>query len=179
MLTDNFDSFVEGFLEEKTERSLIILGAAKIDNQLLLILTKHLPSKNGKDDLLIGDNPISTFSSRIKLIHRLGIIDDSLVGISNQVKEVRNLCAHDLSIKKASFHDRIVDLRKRLVERQSFRLTKTRYFGQKFNTNLKDLQCVFITIFVVLEAILENTVKTSGIDTTLKISIKLGLSQRL
>lgn len=174
MQTDHFDSFVEEFVEEKIERSLIILGTAKIDNQLLLILTKHLlPPKNAKeDDLLNGDNPISNFSSRIKLVHRLGIIDDSLAEVLNQVRKVRNKCAHALNIKNNSFNDSISDLRKRFVGRQSFEWTKNRYFAYGLESKLEELQCVFIAIFVVLEAILENIIKTSGVEATLKISTK-------
>jgi hypothetical protein len=77
----NFDVFAEEFLRENNPRVITIIGASKIDEQLLEILRTYfmpkIESGNKTDELLIGDTPLGTFSSRIKIIYRLGLIDIS------------------------------------------------------------------------------------------------------
>lgn len=175
MNIDQFDSFVEDLLGEKFERPLIIVGSSKIDDLLYNILSKFLlPSiKKDDDDLLKGDNPISTFSSRIKLVYRLGIIDEKLFKILEQVRKIRNLCAHSIEfdIKKSPAREHVAELRKTIIHRSSFSLTKTRFFPNTFKSG-EELQCMFITICVILESINEAIVQTSGNITTLKIANK-------
>ena len=40
-ISDQFDTFAEDLLEERTPRSLIIIGASKVDDLLFQILTKY------------------------------------------------------------------------------------------------------------------------------------------
>lgn len=175
MNTDQFDSFVEDLLGEKLERPLIIVGSSKIDDLLYNILSKLLllPIKIDEEDLLKGDNPISTFSSRIKLTYRLGIIDETLFKTLDQIRKVRNLCAHSIEFdtRKSPVREHISELRKRITSRKSFILTKTRFFPNAFRS-MEELQCMFITICVILESIHEGIVKTKGFAKTLKISGK-------
>jgi hypothetical protein len=175
MNTDLFDTFVEDLLGEKLHRPLIIVGASKIDDLLFSILAKFLlPSKDLKDDdLLKGDNPISTFSSRIKLTSRLGFIDGSLFRTLEQIRKLRNLCAHSISfdIKKSPVREHILELKKGLINRSSFGLTKTRFFNHPM-TDTEELQCILVTICVILEAINEVISKTSGSEKALQISLK-------
>lgn len=176
MFTDQFDLFVEDFLGEKSDRPLIIVGASKIDDLLFHILSKYLlPNISGnKDDLLEGDQPIATFSSRIKLIYRLGIIDVKLFKLLDQIRKIRNLCAHSLEfdLKKSPVREHIAELKKGIINRTSFTLTKARYFSNVFDSSAKELQCMLITICVILEAIHEKISVTSGIITTVSISKK-------
>ncbi|MGF6928580.1 DNA-binding MltR family transcriptional regulator [Chitinophaga sp. W2I13] len=83
METNRFDSFVEDFLGERKERSIVIVGSSKIDDLLGMILKKFLiDSINPKEeDMIHGDNPLSTFSAIIKLCYRLGLIDRDLFSI--------------------------------------------------------------------------------------------------
>lgn len=175
MNTDLFDTFVEDLLGEKLHRPLIIVGASKIDDLLYSILSKFLlASKDIKDDdLLKGDNPISTFSSRIKLTSRLGIIDEKLFKTLEQVRKLRNLCAHSIifDIKKSPVREHIAELKKGLITRNSFTLTKSRFFTEPMKET-DELQCMLVTICVILEAINEVVIKTAGIDVALQISKK-------
>jgi hypothetical protein len=176
MQTDQFDTFVEDFLNEKLERSIVIVGASRIDDLLLLILTKYLvaPLDAKKDELLEGDRPLSTFSSRIKSVYRFGIIDKSFYKILDQVRNVRNLCAHkvEFNIKVSPVRDHLLELKKGLIQRETYSLTMKRYFGNKIENNIEELRCIFITICVILEAIYMKVTKTSGISETLNISKK-------
>ena len=71
MKTDQFDLFVEDLLDEKLERSIVIIGVSKIDDLLFSILSKYLiQRKSGKqDDLLEGDQPLATLSTIINVIY--------------------------------------------------------------------------------------------------------------
>ena len=75
---DQFDDFADDLLGERTARPLIIVGTAKVENLLFQILSQHLLPKKTKasdqDELLEGDRPLATFSARIKLCYRLGLI---------------------------------------------------------------------------------------------------------
>jgi DNA-binding MltR family transcriptional regulator len=175
LTTDQFDSFVEDLLGEKLARPIIIIGASKIDDLLFRIIEKYLlPARDSKEDeLLKGDTPLSTFSSRIKITYRLGIIDENMFKLLEQVRKIRNLCAHSIEfdIKKSPARDHFNELKKMLVTRTSFNLTKSRFFSDSFN-DTKELQCILVTICVILEAIHEKIIKTKGVKKTLRISTK-------
>ena len=76
-----FDSFAEDLLAERSIRPLIIVGTAKVADLLLEILRAFLlpQIKNQKesDEMLEADSPLATFSARIKMCRRLGLIDVS------------------------------------------------------------------------------------------------------
>jgi DNA-binding MltR family transcriptional regulator len=86
-----FDDFAEDLLEERSVRPLIIVGASKVDHLLREILSSHLLPKIAKkdepDELLEGDRPLSTFSSRIKLCYRLGLIDKTMYTALEKLRE--------------------------------------------------------------------------------------------
>lgn len=176
MQTVEFDSFVEDFFSEKLERAIVIVGASKIDELLLLILKKYLvdavDTKN--DELLTGDRPMSSFSSRIKTVYRLGIVDKTLYKILEQVRSVRNLCAHkvDFKINASPVREHLSELKKGLNSRETYALTMKRYFNNEIETNIEELRCLIITICVILEAILRMVKQTTGNSETLTISKK-------
>jgi hypothetical protein len=173
---DHFDLFVEDFLGEKSFRPMLIVGASKIDDLLLRILQKHLVSivSGAKDEFLEGDNPLGTFSARIKLTHRLGIIDTNFYKLLEQVRKIRNLSAHgiDFDINKSPIKEHLHELQKGIKGRNSYNLTKQRYFNNAIGANATELQCTLLTICVILQAILEKINQTTGIKETLLISIK-------
>jgi len=175
-MIEQFDSFVEDFLGEKLERPLLIVGASKVDDLLFLIISNYfLPKISGKkDDLLEGDRPLATFSSKIKITYRLGIIDRELFKILEQLRAIRNLSAHGIAfdVKKSPLREHIATLKKEIKKRRSYELTKIRYFDGLIDSNIKDLQCILVTLCVVLQAVLAKTIRTTGIEETLKISKK-------
>jgi hypothetical protein len=175
---NQFDSFVEDLLSEKNNRPIIIIGASKIDDLLYRILHKFLLPKTSKstqqDELLEGDNPLGTFSSRIKIIYRLGIIDYNLYKILERIRSIRNKSAHSIEFnpKKSPIREYLMELKKLIIQRKSFTMTSERYFGQNTLNDTTELQCMIITICVLLEAIYEKINKTDGNKETLLISPK-------
>jgi DNA-binding MltR family transcriptional regulator len=94
---EEFIKFLREFAKE-SDRAAVILGAAKIDTQLYQILQKALiPCASGRDELLDGDSPLSSFSSRINIIYRLGLIDRQLAWTLHLIRKIRNSFAHELS----------------------------------------------------------------------------------
>jgi hypothetical protein len=101
---NNFDaqwhsllSFVTEFKEE-SDRAAVILGAAKLDALLQQILDRYLrPSLSNSDELLEGDSPLSTFSSRINACYRLGLITPEFAKALHSIRRIRNSFAHELS----------------------------------------------------------------------------------
>ena len=176
--SDLFDTFAEDLLGERTARPLIIVGASKVDQLLFEILNIHLLPKLAKakdhDELLEGDRPLATFSARIKLCYRLGLIDKTLYLALEQLRAIRNPSAHSIAfdITKSPMREHLLELRKCVVSRHSFRLTKERYFEDSPFSKIEELQCVMLTLCVLLEAIREKTTTTGGSKSTLSIATK-------
>ena len=173
-----FDSFVEDLIGEKNARPIIIVGASRIDDLLFRIMNEFLLPKTSKksqqDELLEGDNPIGTFSSRIKIVYRLGLIDLELFKILERVRAIRNKSAHSIefNIKKSPIREHVTELKKMVLKRKSYDRTLERYFKEVDINDTKQLQCIMITICVLLEAIAETIETTSGYSKTLEISNK-------
>jgi DNA-binding MltR family transcriptional regulator len=171
-----FDDFADDLLGERTARPLVIIGASKIDSLLLQILSTYLLPKRTKakdqDELLEGDRPLGTFSARIKMCYRLGLIDETLYLALEQVRVLRNPSAHSIAfdIMKSPTREHVAELRKSIINRLSFQQTKRRYFDDSPLNSIDELQCVLLTLCVLLEIIRENVSTTHGIKIALSIA---------
>jgi hypothetical protein len=154
---DLFDDFAEDFLGENSSRIIIIIGASKIDDSLAEIITKGLLPKlagdNEQDELLEGDSPLTTFSSRIKISYRLGFIDSTLYRVLEKIRKIRNIGAHQLSfdIDSSPLREHVSDLFKLVENRKSFILTRERYFQGDLETDIEKLKCEILSICVILQ----------------------------
>jgi tetratricopeptide (TPR) repeat protein len=86
---------------KESDRAAGVLVGAEIDAQLerLLIHTLLPPikkKKNDQDTLFKYPGPISTFSARIELAYRLGLISDVFRHDLNIIRDIRNKFAHGL-----------------------------------------------------------------------------------
>lgn len=173
MTTRQFDELVDEILDERNDRSLIILCSSIIDEQLYSILYNFLKKPKKEDDLLKGDNPLSTFSSRIKMTYRIGLIDNTLREILDNIRKIRNLSAHsvELNILKSPIKDHILALKKSINQRPTYELTKIRFFENNIN-NSNELKSLFVTICVILEAINNSIIEIVDNEKTIKISKK-------
>ena len=173
-----FDVFVEELLAERSARPLIIIGTSKIDNLLLEILRAFLKPKlakgNNQDELLEGDTPLGTFSSRIKICRRLGLIDETLFDAIDRLRQIRNLSAHSISFNHttAPVKDHITLFKGLMINRPSFKLTKERYFEADTLQSTEEIQCLLLTVCVLLEAIRVKIKPTAGNKNALNISAK-------
>lgn len=171
-----FDVFADDLMQESNVRLLVIVGTSKVDYLLfeilsLFLLTKHAKVKE-QDELLEGDAPLATFSARIKMCSRLGLIDETLYITLEQLRKLRNLSAHQISfdVAKSPVREHLSELRRQIASRQSFRLTRERYFNNVVFKPFEELQCLLLTLSILLEAIRKKTIVTRGNKSTKSIS---------
>lgn len=178
MAMASFDDFAEDLLGERAFRPLLIVGASKVDSLLVdMLKLRLLPQKNklkDGDELLEGDNPLSTFSSRIKMAYRLGLLDESLYTVLNKLRVIRNDCAHLVRFEASSSpaREHLADLKRLVRERESFRLAAERYFQGGQLTSLQECQCALLSVCVVLQAILQATEKLGAVAKAITISAR-------
>jgi DNA-binding MltR family transcriptional regulator len=174
MTTRQLDDLVDEILDEKNDRALIILCSSIIDIQLLNILDAFfLNSIKKDDDLLKGDNPLATFSSRIKIVYRLGLVDETFRALLDTIRKVRNLSAHsiELDIRKSPIRDHILTLKRNIKDRPSYKLITKRYFENNINKN-NETKALFVTISIILEAVLQSIKEVKQNDKSIKISLQ-------
>src|SRR5712664_174322 len=82
-------------LHNESDRGFALLAAAWIDDSIEdVIRSRFIANKRAADELLTGDAPLATFSSRIKLLYCLGIVTDNEKQDLNIIRAIRNLFAH-------------------------------------------------------------------------------------
>jgi hypothetical protein len=176
--SDLFDAFADDLLAERSARPLIIIGASRIDQLLLEMLRAHLLPKKAKpkeqDELLEGDTPLGTFSARIKMCRRLGLIDGNLCLALERLRILRNFSAHEVSFDhgKSPVREHITEFKNHIANRSSYRLTRKRYFEAAPLKTIEELQCLLLTLCVLLEAARECVQPTSGNKRALRISAR-------
>ncbi|MDF7650740.1 hypothetical protein PUG42_19600 [Erwiniaceae bacterium L1_54_3] len=81
-----------------SDRASAIVGAAFLDELLTEILKEYLVDDTIKNDkeIFSGVGPLATFSSKINMAYRLGIISKSERKIIHCIRDVRNKFAHKL-----------------------------------------------------------------------------------
>ena len=155
---------------------MIIIGASKVDALLHEILAAYLLPKRAKanepDELLEGDRPLGTFSSRIKMCYRLAIVDESLYLILETLRSIRNAGAHSIAFDegKSPIREHISRLRTLLEPRSSYKWSRERYFADQSLGKAEGIQCLLLTICVLLEGIRKKTTRTKANKTTMIIS---------
>ena len=173
-----FDSFAEDLLTERSARPLIIIGASKVAQLLFEMLLAFLMPKVAKakdhDELLEGDTPLGTFSARIKICRRLGLIDETLHRALEQLRSIRNLSAHSISFDhtRSPVREHLAELKKKVASRRSYRLTMQRYFDSPTLQPIEELQCQLLTLCVLLEAIREKIGPSLGNKHALRIAAR-------
>jgi hypothetical protein len=79
----------------ESERGKVILLAAKIDELLGELLKRFFKPSCSKDDKVFRVmGLLSTFSARIEMAHRVGLISREAANCLDLLREIRNDCAH-------------------------------------------------------------------------------------
>jgi hypothetical protein len=85
-------------LAAEGERSAVVLGASRADTVLEELLTVAMrPHPGNNDNLFDPDRPLGTFSARISLAFRLGLIDSACEHALQMLRKIRNDFAHSVS----------------------------------------------------------------------------------
>jgi len=106
--------------DKESDRARIILAAAMLDSALETLLRARLvPTSSHEDSLLDGPySPISSFSARIDLAHRIGLISIKFCRDLHIVRRIRNEFAHNVigcSFNSPSVRSRIIELRQSMI----------------------------------------------------------------
>lgn len=162
---DRFKAFVEEFKNE-SDRAAVILGAAKVDSLLAQILDRHLrPSLSSNDELLDGDSPLSTFSSRINVSYRLGLITADFAKSLHLLRRIRNSFAHEVSgvsLESGPHADRVTSLLLPLRKLPFFKFFRDGLIGESSASN--DFRACIALMAGRLEARLEKTEPVTSDD---------------
>lgn len=175
---DEFELFADEFLQEQVPRNIVLVGSAKIDDLLRMILEKILrpkcTSSKDSDELLEGDSPLSNFSSRIKMIYRLGLIDKQFYILLNHIRKIRNLSAHalDFKIKKDPLRSHFVTLRNQVCGRLSYKLISDKYSDGMEIETIDEIKYQYLTICIILELIKKQVGPLPENESTVQISMR-------
>ncbi len=86
-------------LKAESDRGCVLVVASLVENVLEEQISVRLMPKASKDDELLSrssNGPFSSFSAKINLAYRLGLIPLSERKIYHQLRELRNACAHHI-----------------------------------------------------------------------------------
>jgi hypothetical protein len=155
---DTFNRFIEDIRTE-SDRAAVILAAAKIDLLLYQILSKFfLPSTSSRDELLNGDAPLGTFSSRINAVHRLGLIAADLTRALYLLRRIRNSFAHEfsgISLNTGAHADRIRELVGAFDRSGAFLHMRHKHFGAD-TTPAQSFRAAVSIMALRLEAVFDD-----------------------
>lgn len=92
-----FDFLLNEFKHE-TDRAAVVLTVSLFDNSLSILLKKTLvPNHNNDDELFEGSiAPLSSFSSKIHMTYRLGLISVQFSRDLHLIRKIRNEFAHNV-----------------------------------------------------------------------------------
>ena len=105
-------------LVKEGERAAVVIGASRLETELERLLKRLLcHCAGGIDNLFDQDRPYSTFSAKILLAHRLGILGSDFEHALQMVRKIRNDFAHSMQSEHLSDsrHKNRVQEIKRLV----------------------------------------------------------------
>lgn len=98
-ITQSFN-YLDSEIKSVSDRACAIVCGAFLDNLIQELLLEFLctDSKTQDNKLFSQNGPLSTFSSKILLAYRLGLISKYEYDYLNLIRKIRNSFAHDLTI---------------------------------------------------------------------------------
>lgn len=114
---NTFDEYVEQYksllveLERESDRGCILICTSLLDGLLEEVLQKYFILREKRDSVVkelfkSSLAPLHSFASKIKLAYLLSIIDEWMFDDLNNMKRIRNDCAHQFS--SVSFEDELI-----------------------------------------------------------------------
>ena len=169
---ERFEHFMRDFRTE-SDRAAVILGAAKLDVLLYQLLQRYLrPCTTSRDELLDGNSPLATFSSRIQVSYRLGLIDAELTRALNLIRKIRNSFAHEIStndLSSGGHRDRVHELTAYLRDGETFERWSSDETSEHSITS-REFRAALALISLRLEGAFNRTEPIDASDETRLIS---------
>ena len=113
----HWDEVFDRQFSTESDRACVILAAVLLDSALKTLLkTKLVSCYSANDPLFDGSNaPLATFSSRIEMVYRLGIVDTGFARSLHLVRRIRNDFAHNVTgctFEDSAVMSRLTELRR-------------------------------------------------------------------
>src|SRR5690348_13100633 len=98
MTTVNYHDLLHQEFSKETDRAAVIVAASMLDELLRTILVARLvPVSSATDELFDGANaPVGTFSARIEMAYRVGLVSVKFARDLHLVRKIRNDFAHNI-----------------------------------------------------------------------------------
>ncbi len=113
----NLVSEIDAWFRQLTpgdDRALLIVASARLGDLLKRLLqATMIHNPGGNDGLFDPDRPLGTFSSRILLAYRLGLLDRDFESFLQTLRKLRNDAAHSaqpIALQSAPHIDRVMHL---------------------------------------------------------------------
>lgn len=87
---------------EERGRGAVLVGVARVDAALEVLLKAALAPPSGSETLFLTDRPLGSFGARIALAQRLGLIDHQGERALHTLRRVRNAFAHSTAVASLS-----------------------------------------------------------------------------
>ena len=179
---------------DESERGLILISTSNLDFKLEKILKLFLvPSRTADDRLFHHLGALGSFSNKIEMVHRLGIIDNAFSDAIDALRKSRNRMAHELDesleqsphvdhldismkqIQKSELLSKMVSVYYDYWAKQKEQIESVPHNRAKMKEFFKDGRMKLNIIHMVLSSLLDYVylLVDSGVD---KNKIKLGLS---
>jgi len=147
--------FLSQLLEE-SERSAVVLGAARLDvalaNALKCLMCCH---PNGQDNLFDSERPLGSLSAKIALAYRLGVIDQDVEHALQVIRKIRNEFAHSITDESLSLQrhrDRIRAATSRASKSGMWLEVAPAFENLKMDGPLRDFAMLLTVTIALLEA---------------------------
>lgn len=164
----HWDALLQKDFASESDRACVILGGALLDAALeTLLRARLLPCAASEDPLFDGANaPLASFSSRIELSHRIGLIDASFARNLHLIRRIRNDFAHNVT--GCSFSDSSVTNRLTELRRSTLILERAKHIRDKHPAGARfDFLVIVSWLQWMLRAAVDRTV---AFDDTAPIS---------
>lgn len=158
-LTD-FAKFIKEFADE-TDRAAAVLGAANLESILeKLLISYFLPfeSEREKNEFFSSNGPLGTFSSRIRMVYRLKIIDADFYKALLLIKKIRNEFAHNISslkLDRPPMSDQVKELTNPLMNFEVIRSFRDSFF-KGINDSSANFRTALSLILFMLDYLSRN-----------------------
>lgn len=134
-------------MSEESERACIIMGGSFVDEYLEMALKKILlPAYDQKnDELFEPENPLGTFSAKIRLAYRMKLIDKDFMSTLNILRKLRNQFAHTFQVQtldQSPHKERIISLQNMMGENVFYQKVLLKIQ----NLNVSEFMAIFIAI---------------------------------
>jgi len=161
-LPESANRAIDFFMEysEEPPHVAVMLATGRMEFLLGQVLRgRLLPCPGSRDTLLDSERAVGTFSARIDLAHRLGVIDASLARTLHLYRKIRNDFAHTFQVQEldSSPHaDRISELSRGLRGVASYQRVRSTYLEGSPHSSPAGADFVVTGSFVI--ALLEEAV---------------------